>query len=192
MFRRVRADTLVRSIEERYQVSLNARGDMKLANLLAQRRFDSLSQLLRAYRGQLESHAAPRSVFLSFHREDLGQVNGFRLMMQNERLDLQISDEPTRYPVGSEHSSYIKQVLRRRIASADVVICMIGNGTAWRDWVDWELATALEAHRGLCGVRLKGSRGRVPDQLRAANAPVASWDLSRIVATIECAVARGS
>jgi hypothetical protein len=51
MFRRVRADTLVRSIEERYQVSLNARGDMKIGSLLAQRRFDSPSQLLRAYRG---------------------------------------------------------------------------------------------------------------------------------------------
>jgi hypothetical protein len=58
--------------------------------------------------------------------------------------------------------------------------------------VDWELNTALEFHRGICGVRLKGSVGRAPDILKEMDAPVASWDLTEIIAAIECAAARRS
>ncbi len=74
----------------------------------------------------------------------------------------------------------------------DVVICMIGSGTAWRDWVEWELETALEQRRGICGVRLKGSRGRAPSILHDIEAPIAHWDVPGITAEIECAAARCS
>ena len=97
---------------------------------------------------------------------------------------------PNREPVGSERSSYIKRVLRDRIRLVDVVMCMIGDGTAWRDWVDWELQTAIEERRGLCGVRLKGSRGRAPDVLKHIGAPIAPWHLPNMIAAIECAAAR--
>lgn len=192
MFRQKRSDTLVSSIERRHGIDLNARSDAKLGNLLDDRGFSSLSELRRAHAGRLEYHASHRRVFLSFHREDLRQVAGLRLMMRNDRIALDISDEPNREPVGSERSSYIKKVLRERIRRVDVVMCMIGNGTAWREWVDWELETALEEGRGVCGVRLKGSRGRTPTILKDLGAPIAPWDLSRMIAAIECAAARRS
>lgn len=190
VFRTTRKDTLVYTVERRYGIELHARNDMKLGNLLWERGFESLTQLLRAYRGQLTEHAAPRSIFLSFHREDLQQVNAFRLMMRNPRLNLQLSDDENRHPVNSEKSSYIKQVLRERIAAVDVVVCMIGDGTAWRDWVDWELDAANASGRGVCAVRLKGSRGRRPPRITRLNSPVASWNVPEIIAAIECAAAR--
>lgn len=162
---------------------------MKLRTLLSQRGFDSLSQLVKAARGQLTFHPVPRSIFLSFHREDLLQVTGFRLMAQNDRLSLSISEEPARYPVRSDRSAYIKQALRRKIASVDVLICMIGNGTAWREWVEWEIATAIESRVGVCGVRLKGSRGRAPSILHEIGASVASWNVVSMTAAIERAAA---
>jgi hypothetical protein len=192
MFRMKRSDAHVTSIEEKYGIDLNTRSDAKLGNLLYERGFSSLSELRKAYAGRLTYHASPRRVFLSFHREDLKQVAGLRLMMHNEQLALDISDEPNREPVWSERSTYIKKVLRDRIRRVQVVMCMIGNGTAWREWVDWELKTALEEGRGVCGVRLKGSRGRIPDILRSLGAPVAPWDLPSMIAAIECAAARRS
>ncbi|HEX2206354.1 MAG TPA: TIR domain-containing protein [Longimicrobium sp.] len=72
----------------------------------------------------------------------------------------------------------------------DVVVCLIGNGTAWREWVDFELLTAYQERKGICGVRLKGSRGQVPPILRELHAPVAPWHLNAITAAIECAAAR--
>ncbi len=192
VFRQRRSDTLVGSIERQYGIVLNARSDAKLGNLLRDRGFDSLSQLLDAYNGRLRYHASARRVFLSFFHEDLSQVRGFRLMMANPRLALDISDKENRDPVGSERSAYIREVLRRRIADVDVVVCMIGNGTAWREWVDWELETAVDLRRGVCGVRLKGSRGRAPEVLRTVGARVAPWEMQEIVAAIECAAARRS
>jgi len=191
-FRRRRDDTLVGTIERQYGVELHARADMKLGSLLRERGFESLTQLLTAYKRQLPYHAAPRSIFLSFHAEDMPQVSGFRLMVSNPRVALTIADEPARYPVNSEHSGYIRARLRERIARVEVLICLVGNGTAWRDWVDWEIETAASFHRGICVVRLKGSRGRVPHALRRLGSPIASWSVPEIIAAIESAAARRS
>jgi hypothetical protein len=189
MYRQKRQDTLVGSIEDAYGVDLHARRDMLLGSLLHQRGFDSLTQLIKAARGLLPYHPCPRSVFLSFHHEDLAQVNGFRLMTKNPHLRLEVSDDDSRYPVNSEHSTYVKRALRTKIRNADVVVCMIGNGTAWRDWVEWELRTAIEERTGICGVRLKGARSRAPALLHEVNAGIAPWDSLAITAAIERAAA---
>jgi MTH538 TIR-like domain (DUF1863) len=192
MFRRKNANTKVENVESTYGVELNARGDAKLGNLLRKRGFDSQSQLIRAARGQLTELARVRKLFLSFHYEDRDQVNGFRLMAHNPNLDFDFSDVSVRAPINSEGATYLKRTISEKINRCSVVVCLIGNGTAWREWVEWELETALRLAKGVCGVRLKGSRGQAPDLLRQNGAPVAGWDQSEIVAAIECAAARRS
>lgn len=192
MYRRKRDDTLIDTIEQQYRINLNARADTQLGNLLDDRGFDSLSQLLDAYYGRLPYHAMRRRTFLSFHAEDKKQVTGFRLMISNPKVDLDIYDQGLQEPINSERSSYIKQVLRDKIRKVSVVICLIGNGTAWREWVDWELTTALEYRKGICGVKLKGAYGRTPALLKEIGAPIAQWNVQEIVAAIECAAARRS
>src|SRR5262249_32485556 len=118
MFRQKRIDTLVGNVEAIYDICFNARSDMKLGTLLEERGFMSLSQLLKAARGRQYTHACMRALFLSFHNEDLAQVNGFRLMMKNRHLRLDISDDASRYPVNSEHSTYIKRAIRQRIRAS--------------------------------------------------------------------------
>jgi len=192
MFRVKRIDTKVANIEATYGINLNTRGDMLLGNLLDERGFDSQSQLLDAYYRRLNFHPRRRRTFLSFHAEDRLQVQGFRLMAMNDHVDLDIFDASVRVAINSEDSSYIKQVIREKIWRSSVLVCLIGNGTAWRDWVDWEILTAYEMRKGVCGVRLKGSRGRTPPALVANDAPVAKWDSQAIVTAIECAAARRS
>jgi hypothetical protein len=190
MFRTKRADTLVESIERQYAIRLNARRDMRIGNLLRERGFDSVTQLVKAARGQLTFHPHPRDIFSSFHGDDLAQVNGFRLMTRNPNLRLDIQADASRELVNSERSTYIKHALRLRIRAVDVVVCLIGNGTAWRDFVDWEIQTALEERRGVCGIRLKGSTGRAPSILREIGATVVSWgNVLHMTAAIEQAVA---
>jgi len=162
VFRARRDDTLVRSIEAQYGIDLRARGDMRLGTLLDERGFDSLTQLLNAYCGRARAHAVRRRPFLSFHAEDKPQVQGFRLMAYNDGIELDFYDGSLQEAINSKRAAYIKQQLSLRIRRASVVACLIGNGTAWRDWVDWELRRAAEMGKGLCGIRLKGSRGRTP------------------------------
>ncbi len=193
MFRVKRDDTLVATIEKQYGIDVHVRGDMTLRTLLEERGFDSLTQFLEAYRGRLFKPAKKRRVFLSFHMEDRPQVQGFRLMASNPRLDIEFYDGSLQEPVDSERSSYVRTAIREKIQRASVVICLIGNGTAWRDWVDWELRTAPELGKGICGVRLKDSRGHVPPLLAAIGSPVApSMEVEEVIRVIECAAARRS
>jgi hypothetical protein len=192
MFQRKRGDTLVGTIEQSYGIDLRARADMQLDTLLSERGFDSLTQLIHAYHRRLLIPARRRRVFLSFHAEDRQQVAGFRLMAQNPHLNFDLYDGSLQTPVNSENGSYIRKVIRPMIQRCSVVLCLIGNGTAWRDWVDWELDAACEMGKGVCGAKLKESRGRTPPILRAMDAPVARWDADEIIAAIECAAARRS
>ena len=191
MFRSTRNDTLIRTVEVRYGIDLHARGDTKVGNLLQKRGFESLTQLLKAYRGGLSRHASKRRIYLSFHVEDLAQVRGFRLMARAPNLEIEFHDGSLREVINSSRASYIKQQIRSIIQKTSVVVCLIGNGTAWRDWVDWELNTAFELGKGICGIRLKDSRGRAPQLLGDIDAPIALWgDVKDLVAVIECAAAR--
>lgn len=190
MLKRKRSDTSVQSIEETYGIDLHVRSDALLGNLLRTRGFRSLSQLLDAYHGRLTYHARRRRIFVSFHAEDFPQVNGFRLMMNNPGVELDLADNSLKAQVDSDNETYVRRVIRDKIRRAEVIVCLIGHGTAWRDWVDWELNTGLSLGKGICGVRLRGSRGRAPAALGEVSAPVAQWDVTKIVAAIECAAAR--
>ncbi len=190
MFRIKRADTRIGTIEQEYGVNLNTRADTLLSNLLEDRGFESLSQLIDAYRGHLTYHPTVRRLFLSFHAEDRSQVQGFKLMARNPNVDLQFYDASLRVAIDSQNSSYVRRAIRDKIAGASILVCLIGNGTAWREWVDWEIRTAHSLGKGLCGVKLKGARGRIPRALVDVNAPIARWDVSDIIRVIETAAAR--
>lgn len=192
VFRKKRFDTLVSTIEDQYGINLNTRSDTLIGNLLRKRGYDSLTQLLTAYRGNLNYHPRRRKVFLSFHAEDSKKVAGFRLMVKNPNISLDLYDQSLQIAVNSERSSYIRKVIRDKIRAVQVVVCLIGNGTAWRDWVDWELKTGVALQKGICGVRLKGSRGRTPPLLKSIDSPIAPWDVEEIIKVIECAAARRS
>lgn len=192
MFQRKRSDTLVSTVEKTHGISLNTRADTLLGNLLQTRGFDSLTQLLDAYHMRAKYLARRRKVFLSFHVEDRQQIDGFRLMTQNPNLSIDFTEMSSRAPVNSGNSTYIRQAIAQKIYDSSVLICLIGNGTAWREWVDWEIETAANYRKGICGVRLKGSYGRAPEALTLRSAPVARWDMGEIIAAIECAAARRS
>lgn len=113
-------------------------------------------------------------------------------MVRNPNVEIDLDEEALRTLVRSENMSYVRQGLTKKIERADVLVCLIGNGTAWREMVDWEIQKAIDLHKGVCGVRLKESHGKTPELLKEFGFPIASWDLTDIVAVIECAAARRS
>jgi len=191
MFRQKRSDTLAKSIERTHGIDLRVRADMKLETLLINRGYESLSQLLRAFHGSLKEHPCYRKAFLSFHYEDLRQAQGFRLMLQNENLELFLDESESRSKVQSLNDSYVRFALKSRIISSDIVICLMGNATGHRDWVDWELITAINNKIPICGIRLNGTKGLIPAPLKEANAPLSTWFVEDMIRKIEQAIARG-
>ena len=191
-FRALSPDTRVHTLEERYGVNLHARSDMKLGTLLRTRGFGSWSQLLTAYRGRSVRHAKRRRVFVSFHAEDMPRVQGFRLMVSNPNVDISVYDAGLATAVQSDRGTYIRSRIKPLLARSQVLLCLIGNGTAWRDWVDWEIRTAHSLGKGICAVKLRGTRGRIPPALRDVDAVVWPWGVPQIIAAIEQAAARRS
>src|SRR5207249_195530 len=122
VFRAKRSDTTVRSVELTNGVTLNARADMLLGNLLDERGFDSQTQLLIAYHRRLTYHPRKRRVFLSFHAEDKAQVQGFRLMSRNENVDLEFHDASVRVEINSDNGTYVRRAIREKISRSSVLV----------------------------------------------------------------------
>jgi hypothetical protein len=121
---------------------------MKLGNLLKERGFQSWTQFYKAYCGKATENGRKRKVFLSFHAEDKLQINGFRLMLKNPSVQLSLFDRGLSAPINSERGSYIRSKIKILISRVEILVCLIGNGTAWRDWVDWEINTARSLGKG--------------------------------------------
>jgi antiphage defense system Thoeris ThsB-like protein len=189
MFPRKRSDTQVGTIEQMDRINLNARSDMLLGNLLEARGFDSETQLIKAYRRQLTVHARRRRVFFTFHHEDRLQVNGHRLMLRNPRVDVDFYDASLRVSIDSRQSPYVKRVPRNRISRASAVLCLIGNGTAWREEVDWDRVGDAQRHLQRAARGLARANAAASVEI---DAPVAAWDVTEIIVAIECAAARRS
>jgi len=190
MIRKKRIDTKVGSVEVKYGIDLNARSDMLLGNLLRKRGFESQSQLLKAARGKQSAHQRRRRVFFSFHAEDYAQVQGLRLLAHSPHNNLDFRCKNFFTPIQSDRESVIKKHIERFLKRAEVLVCIVGNGTGWRDWVDWEINKAKEMGIGICAIRLENTRGRFPESLYGAIVSGASP--SSIIAAIEHAAARRS
>lgn len=191
-FRPLDVVTTVGTLEARYGVDLNARSDLKLRTLLRTRGFPSWTQLHRAYRGVATRHARTRHVLLSFHAQDKRQVAGLRLLISNPHVDVEVYDQGLGRPVNSERGRYVKSRIEPRIRRSEVLACLLGNGTAWRDGVDWEIRTAAALRKGICPIRLPNSRAQVPPALLEYGVPVWPWGVAELVAAIEQAAARRS
>ena len=113
-------------------------------------------------------------------------------MAANPAVDFELYDEGLVAPVNSDRGHYIRSRIRPLINRSHVLLCLIGNGTAWREWVEWEISTAYGLRKGICGVRLKGTRGRAPATLKEVGAPVWNWGVAELVAAVEQAAARRS
>ena len=112
-------------------------------------------------------------------------------MARAPNREIDFYDGSLREEIDSTRGSYIKEQIRSIIQRNSVIVCLIGNGTAWRKWVDWELDTAFALGKGICGIRLKGSRGRTPELLTDIKAPIATWGaVQDFITVIECAAAR--
>ncbi len=188
-FGRALPGVCVADIEAWYGLRLNAPPDMRIAAFLAARGFRSLRQLRRAFHGEAREVAQSRRVFVSVHAEDHAKVLDLHKLTRHPKIALDFYECSLRAPFQSPAAVLAQEIIQEKIARAAIVVCVVGSGSRWQDWVDWELRTGLELRKGVCVVRHPRARGRTPEILHAIGAPVATWDRMEILAAIECAAA---
>lgn len=118
-----------------------------------------------------------RNVFISFHIEDELQVNLLRAQARSEQYEIEFRD----YSVKEPFDEKWKTNCRERISQCSAFICMIGEKTAQREAVNWEIEEAFRQGKKVIGVRIYRDRNHaVPKPLRQHGAPIVEWNLSNI------------
>jgi len=121
--------------------------------------------------------ARTRNVFISFHVEDEKQVNLLREQAKSEKFDIEFRD----YSVKEPFDEKWKTKCRERIAQTSAAICMIGEKTATREAVIWELDESHRQGKKVIGVRMYRDKNHpIPEPLLKNRAPIVEWDLKEI------------
>jgi hypothetical protein len=121
--------------------------------------------------------ARTRNVFISFHADDESQVNLLREQAKSEKFDIEFRD----YSVKEPFDEKWKTNCRERISQTSATICMIGEHTAEREAVIWELEESYRQGKKVIGVKIHRDRNYpTPRPLMENNAPSVEWDIKKI------------
>lgn len=119
------------------------------------------------------------NVFISHHGKDDEQVQ--RLKKRFADLGYTIrnySVDSTKHKDGRRPSdAVIKRFLRRQISWASSVICLIGDETHKREWVDREIKMAHYQGKDIYGIYAFGSNNaELPEALKKYGGPTLGWN----------------
>jgi hypothetical protein len=130
-----------------------------------------------------------KNVFISHHSsddehiqklKDLLATRGYTL--KNSSVDSSKCAENGRIP----SDEAIKRLLRLRIQWAGTVICLVGNDTHSRYWVDWEIEQAHLKGKPIHGVTIFGESDAVlPMNLEKYADSINSWNTDNIIDALE-------
>ncbi len=135
--------------------------------------YDNLSAILYGSGG-----AQRRKCFVSYHHADQGAVDTFVSRFENVFIAKAIGVSDIDDYICSDSPEYVMSCIRRKVLEdSTVTICLIGECTHSRRYVDWELKASLRqgegySPNGLLGILLPhmGSQGHLPSRFRE------NWD----------------
>jgi DNA-directed RNA polymerase subunit L len=128
----------------------------------------------------LDNYTRPR-VFISFHVEDEAMIDLLRSQAKtSDKLEF------TDYSVKEPFDEKWKTQCTERIKQSKVFICAIGEYTASREAVKWEINKAYELGKPVFGVRLHSDKNhRIPQAMRDQGAKILPWKLDAIQAELD-------
>jgi hypothetical protein len=124
----------------------------------------------------------PKKVFISFKSEDRLRVWSLRGLAEFKNVDFEMDDVSLREAIDSRDEYYIKSVIRPKIKSCDVCLCLIGENThRSRKWVPWEIGIADSENKPIIAMRLKGnSDATTPSVLIQLGVRPFDWDVDKL------------
>ena len=118
-----------------------------------------------------------RNVFISFHSRDESAVKELRDQARAHDGDLNFRD----YSIKEPFEEKWKTNCREQISRTSATIVMIGENTADRSAVDWEIEESYRQGHKVIGVRMRpDSNDQVPEPLKVHNARIIDWDPATI------------
>src|SRR5688572_11109518 len=112
----------------------------------------------------------PKKVFISFRGEDEFKVNTIRGLSQFKNVSFVMDDVSLRKAIESRDDTYIRSVIRPKIQSCDICLCLIGANThRSRKWIPWEIQLALDERKEIYAMRLWDSANAITPSILINN-----------------------
>jgi hypothetical protein len=106
------------------------------------------------------------SVFVSCVYEDKSYLSQLRDWAAKGRLGRDTIIVSEEKDVRQDGEAAIRGALNPKLAGASAVIVLVGSDTHDRRWVDYEVHHALSGHKQIVLVRIPGSSGAPPSEVR--------------------------
>lgn len=131
-----------------------------------------------------------RRVYFAFDYQDVFAVNQIRRAGQFvDRAVAGFSDASQWEKLKKKDDALIRKAIDDALMGTTVTVACVGERTASRRWVQYELNASKKRGNGLLGVYLPGESGYTkPAEL--GEAPLYRWDSSRFAAWVEAAAKR--
>ncbi len=123
-----------------------------------------------------------QKTFISFRGEDELKVWALRGLSEFKNVEFEMDDVSLREEVNSKDDSYIKNIIRPKIESCKVCLCLIGENThRSRKWVPWEINLAAEEGKEIIAMRFKNmSSAIIPSVLTQHGVVPFDWDVDKL------------
>lgn len=124
-----------------------------------------------------------KKVFISFRGEDEFNVWSLRGLAEFKNVSFVMDDVSLRKEIESKDDAYIRSVIRPKIRSCDICLCMIGENThRSRKWVPWEIGLAAAEKKQLFGMRFWDTPNALTPKILTDNGvrPF-GWDMDKLV-----------
>ncbi len=128
-----------------------------------------------------------KNVFISHHGKDDEYVQQLKAKLKEKGYTLKNSSVDSTKPNQLKNKELIKRLLRMRIHWAGTFICLVGEKTHTRKWVDWEIKKAHEKGKPIIGIYKHGC-GKdtpMPENLQKYNDGMVNWRMDSIIDAIE-------
>ena len=121
-------------------------------------------------------------VFFSFRGEDVRKVWTLRGLAEFKNVDFEMDDVSLRNSINSTDKPYIRRVIRPKIESCKVCICLIGENT-WRSriWVPWEVELANEERKPILAMHFWDTPDAItPKVIQDLGVTPFNWDVNKL------------
>jgi hypothetical protein len=133
-----------------------------------------------------------RRVYFAFDYKDVFKVNQIR--RAGEFVDVAragFADASQWEQLKRKDDAVIKRAIDQALANTSLTVVCVGERTASRRWVKYELRASHARGSGLLGVFLPGEKGHPkPALLTEAEAPLYEWNPARFAIWVEQAAIR--
>ncbi len=117
-------------------------------------------------------------IFISYREIDRSQRDGFIGMMKNPNNTFSDIPEYSQEDLRSRGEQAVKNYIKGKMESCDIVICLIGTSSHNSPWINYEVDVAISQQKPIIPVRIPKTSGGLPPRIR--HLQIIEWNIQKI------------